>query len=74
MFSIKWHFSAGPYAYPSRNDLREILKPYTEDKELELVEQLPVYYLIPGTLVQVVQNDAASGMSQIRINGITRNL
>ena len=54
--------------------MREILKPYTQDKELELVEQLPVYYLIPGALVQVVQNDVASGMSQIRINGITRDL
>jgi len=50
------------------------LKGYSEDKELELVEQLRVYYLVPGTIVQVVQDDAASAMSQIRINGIARNL
>ena len=70
----RWATVDGPYASPSKDDLRQILKEYSEDKELELVEQLRVYYLIPGTIVQVVQNDAASGMSQIRINGIARDL
>jgi hypothetical protein len=70
----RWVIIDGPYASPAKDDLREILKHYSEDKELELVEQLRVYYLVPGTIVQVVQNDSASGMSQIRINGIARDL
>ena len=63
-----------PLRFSCKDDLRKILKGYSEDKELELVEQLRVYYLVPGTIVQVVQTDAASGMSQIRINGIARDL
>ena len=70
----RWATVDGPYASPTKDDLRQILKGYSEDKELELVEQLRVYYLVRGTIVQVVQNDAASGMSQIRINGIVRDL
>ena len=70
----RWATVDGPYASPAKDDLRQILKGYGEDKELGLVEQLRVYYLVPGTIVQVVQTDAASGMSQIRINGIARDL
>lgn len=69
-----WATVDGPYASPTKDDLRQILKGYSEHKELELVKQLRVYYLVPGTIVQVVRNDAASGMSQIRINGIARDL
>jgi hypothetical protein len=39
-----------------------------------MVENLQAYYLIPGTLVQVVQDDAAKGMSEIRLGGITIDL
>ena len=70
----RWATVDGPYASPTKDDLCQILKGYSEDKELELVEQLRVYYLVPGIVVQVVQTDAASGMSQIRINGIARDL
>ena len=70
----RWATVDGPYASPTKDDLRQILKGNSEDKELELVEQLRVYYLVPGTIVQVVQIDAASGMSKSRINGIARDL
>ena len=70
----RWATVDGPYASPAKDDLRQILQGYSEDKELELVEQLRVYYLVSGTIVQVLQTDAESGMSQIRINGIARNL
>jgi len=39
-----------------------------------MVEDSGAYYLIPGKLVQVVQNDPANGMSQILLGGITRPL
>ena len=70
----RWVSAEGPYACPAKDDVTEILKHYSEDKEFKMVEELRVYYLVPGTIVQVVQSDAASGMSQIRIDGITRDL
>jgi len=39
-----------------------------------MVENLQAYYVVPGTLVQVVQDDPARGMSKIRFGGITREL
>ena len=70
----RWVTVDGPYACPTQGDLREIAKNYSDEKELELAQQLRVYYLVEGTIVQVVQNDTASGMSQIRISGITTDL
>jgi hypothetical protein len=37
-----------------------------------MIEQLRAYYLIPGTVVRVIQKDAASGMSQIQLDGVRR--
>jgi hypothetical protein len=39
-----------------------------------MVEDIQLYYLIPGTIVRVVQSDLATGMSEIRLGGITRLL
>ena len=46
----------------------------TDTEEIELAESVRAYYLIPGTLAQVIQSDPAKGMSQIRLAGITRDL
>jgi hypothetical protein len=37
--------------------------------ELKMVEELRTYYLIRGAIVQVDQEDAAAGMSQIHVPG-----
>jgi hypothetical protein len=42
--------------------------------ELHMVEQLRAYYLIPGGIVRVVQQDPASGMSAIHSAGIVTDL
>jgi hypothetical protein len=55
----------GPYACPSKDDLREITKHRTDRAELEMVQNLRAYYLIRGVIIQVVQEDAASGTSQV---------
>ena len=55
----------GPYGCASKDDLRQITKNRTDEIELRMVEQLRAYYLIPGGIVQLVRQDAASGMSQI---------
>jgi hypothetical protein len=61
----RWVIVDGPYACPSKDDLRRITKQQTDEAELHMIEQLRAYYLIEGAIVQVVQEDATSGMSQI---------
>jgi hypothetical protein len=59
----RWVAVDGPYGCPSRDDL-----------ELQFIEQVRAYYLVRGALVRVVQEDAASGVSQIHATGITKDL
>jgi hypothetical protein len=70
----RWVTVDGPYGCPVKADLQQITKNRTEDTELAMVEQLRAYYLIPGNVVRIVQEDKASGMSQIRAAGIVRDL
>jgi hypothetical protein len=65
----RWVAVDGPYACPSKDDLREITEHRTDRVELEMVEDLRAYYLIRGVIIQVVQEDAASGTSQVRLPG-----
>ena len=61
----RWVTVDGPYGCPSKDDLRQMTKHRTDEAELQMIEQLRAYYLVEGAIVQVVQEDAASGMSQI---------
>ena len=70
----RWVTVDGPYGCPSKADLQQLAKYRTDKTELEMVEQLRAYYLIPGTMVQVLQEDAASGTSKVRVAGIVRGL
>jgi hypothetical protein len=65
----RWVIVDGPYACPSKDDLREITRHHTDRIELEMVENLRAYYLIRGTIIQVVQEDAASGISEVHLPG-----
>ncbi len=56
------------------DELRQIVKGRSGGKELEFIEQLRAYYLIPGTIVQVIQKDAASDTSQIPLKRVSRPL
>src|SRR5882762_2408174 len=62
---IAWVTTNGPYACPSKDDLRQIIRHHTDETELQMIEQPRAYYLIEGAVVQVVLEDAASGMSLI---------
>ena len=62
------------YGCPSKDDLRQITKNRTDEIELRMVEQLRAYYLIPGGIVRLVQQDAASGMAQIHSAEIVTDL
>ena len=61
----RWVSTNGPYACPSKDDLRQIIQHHTDETELQMIEQPRAYYLIEGAVVQVVFEDAASGMSLI---------
>jgi hypothetical protein len=65
----RWVIVDGPYACPSKDDLREITRHRTDLLEVKMVSDLRAYYLIRGVIIQVVQEDAASGMSQVHLPG-----
>jgi hypothetical protein len=62
----RWVTVDGPYACLSRDDLRRITEHHTDEAELRMVGELRAFYLIEGAIVQVVQEDPTTGMSQIR--------
>ena len=70
----RWVTVDGPYACPTEQEVRQITGDRTDSTELQLVEDGGAYYLIPGTLVRVIQDDPANGMSQIIWGEITRPL
>lgn len=70
----RWVTVNGPYACTTEQEVRHVAGDPTDATELQMVEDGTAYYLIPGTLVQVVKDDSANGMSQILLGGITRPL
>jgi hypothetical protein len=46
----------------------------TDSTELDLVEAGDAYYLIPGMLVRITQDDQINGMSAILLGGIAKPL
>ena len=70
----RWVTVDGPYGCPAKADLQLVTKNRSEETELAMVEQLRAYYLIPGNVVRVVQEETAAGMSKIRAAGIVRDL
>jgi hypothetical protein len=70
----RWVTVDGPYACVSVDDLLKITRNGGDELELKLVEQLKAYYLIRGTMVQVIKEDKAARVSQVRIDGITTPL
>ena len=70
----RWVTVDGPCACVTEQDVRQITSDQTDLRELDMVENLRAYYLIPGTLALVIQDDHADGMSEILLAGITRSL
>jgi hypothetical protein len=70
----RWVTIDGPYAYPSKEEARKIGSHAGSRSDLQRSDKGPSYYLIPGMVVLVVENDAASGLSRIRAGGITADL
>jgi hypothetical protein len=70
----RWVTVNGPYACTTEQEVKRITNNRTDATELQMVEDIQAYYLIPGTIVRVVQSDPATGMSEIQLRGITRLL
>jgi hypothetical protein len=50
----RWVTADGPFACVSKSDLWLITKDRSDGLELKMIEQLRAYYLVRGTMVQVV--------------------
>jgi hypothetical protein len=70
----RWVAIDGPYACPTKDDLREITGDQSQSNRLHLVEELRAYFLIKGALVKVIQDDSSAGMVQICGAGFTSDL
>ena len=68
---FRWINTDGPYACPAKDDVERMLKDRSDDTDqLHMVEQLRAYFLIRGVIVQVLQEDKASGMTQFSSAGL----
>ena len=70
----RWVTVNGPYACTTEQDAKRIAALTTDAIELQVVENIECYYLIPGTIVQVIKEDPPRGISEIRLGSITRSL
>jgi hypothetical protein len=71
---FRWITVDGPYACRAKDDVKRITNHRTDSVELQMVDDLRAYYLIPGMIVQIVQDDPSSGLTQVRLGGITTDL
>ena len=70
----RWITVNGPYACGTDQDVQRIVGHDTDETELHMVEDIQCYYLIPGTIVQVIKEDSANGMSMIRLGSVSKSL
>jgi len=67
----RWVRVNGPYAYPAKEDAQN---GGTSKKSESKQPVVRAYYLIPGMVVLVVENDSSTGLSRIRVGGISADL
>ena len=66
----RWVTINGPYACNTEQGVERIVARHTDVAELQVVENIQCYYLIRGAIVQVIKEDPARGMSQMRFGSI----
>jgi len=71
----RWSTVDGLYAWVSKDDVRRTVNnptsPGDDEGMLKTIEQVKAFFLIPGTIVQLTEEDPSSGLSRIRMAGIT---
>jgi hypothetical protein len=70
----RWSTADGPYACVAKEDVPKMTGHPADSVILKMVEQVKVFYLTPGTIVQVTEEDPHTGTSKIRLAGITVDL
>jgi hypothetical protein len=70
----RWSTADGPYACVAKEDVPKMTSHPADSVILKMVEQVKVFYLTPGTIVQVTEEDSHTGTSKIRLAGITVDL
>jgi hypothetical protein len=71
---FRWATADGPYAAVSKDDAHVVANHPGDHAILQMVEQVKVFYLTPGMIVQVTEEDPRTGTSKIRMAGITSDL
>jgi len=66
----RWVTINGPYACGEEEDVHRITTHHTDANELHMVEDVQCYYLVPGTIAQVIKEDPARGMSEVHLGSI----
>jgi hypothetical protein len=65
----RWVTIHGPYAGTTERDVERLTDDRGGATDARILEDENAYYLIPGTIVQVVKQDPANGMSQVQLGG-----
>ena len=70
----RWANVDGLYAFVSKDDVRRMVNNRSDEVAIKMVEQVKAYFLTPGALVKVVEEDPQLGLSEIQMAGITEDL
>jgi hypothetical protein len=65
----RWITTEGPFACRSKEDVQRVIKNGSAN-DVQLVTQLHAYFLIRGAVVQLIQEDKTSGLSQVDAQGM----
>jgi hypothetical protein len=63
----RWVAVNGAYACTNEKEVRRILNHHTGATELQVMQAIECYYLIPGTIVQVIKEDSTEETRSGRI-------
>jgi hypothetical protein len=70
----RWVRVNGPYATPNKGDAARLADAKSASSDVELQDKTHAYFLLPGMLVFVLENDTAAGLSRVRASGIVVDL
>ena len=68
----RWVSVNGPYSCHTEPGAEQLTKHQADAKDPNVVQNIWCYYLLPGTIVQLMKEDRARGMSQMRLAGVLR--
>ena len=70
----RWVRVNGPYGTPNKNDAAKLAGAKSAATDIELQDKTHAYFLLPGMLVFILENDSAAGLSRVRASGIVVDL